>query len=120
MPDAPCASALSHGTSMIGSATKRGKRSSTGGGSVASPPVVSAQPKSNYNFDAAARVAYIAFVRGAGFKIGQKVSDASGVHRIPAWDDHKTFVKERWLTIAKAVVAAALGDPSLKMRKDHA
>lgn len=62
-----------------------------------------------YDMDAAARVAYESFVRGLGLKIGEKVSDASGVHRIPAWGDHKTFVKNRWRAVAQAVIDAATG-----------
>jgi hypothetical protein len=65
-----------------------------------------------YDYDAAAQVAYESFVRGIGRKPGEKVSDTSGVHRIPKWADHKSFVKERWVTLAKAVVAAALGKPA--------
>jgi hypothetical protein len=62
-----------------------------------------------YDMDAAARVAYEAFIRQLGLKVGEKVSDASGVHRIPAWSDHKTFVKARWRTVAQAVIDAATG-----------
>ena len=60
-----------------------------------------------YNMDAAARVAYETFVRLLGMKPGQKVSDASGLHRIPSWDQHKSFVKARWRVIAQAVIDAA-------------
>jgi hypothetical protein len=57
--------------------------------------------------DAAARVAYESFIRQLGMKIGQRVSDVSGVHRIPSWDQHKSFVKARWRAIAQAVIDAA-------------
>ena len=65
-----------------------------------------------YNMDAAARVAYESFIRQLGMKIGQKVSDASGVHRIPSWDQHKSFVKARWRVVAQAVIDAATGKPA--------
>ena len=65
-----------------------------------------------YNMDAAARVAYESFIRQLGFKIGQKVSDASGLHRIPSWDQHKSFVKARWRAVAQAVIDAATGKPA--------
>ena len=68
-----------------------------------------AAPTPVYDMDAAARVAYEAFIRQLGMKVGEKVSDASGVHRIPSWDDHKTFVKARWRTVAQAVIDAATG-----------
>ena len=62
-----------------------------------------------YNMDAAARVAYESFVKQLGVKIGEKISDASGVHRIPSWDQHKSFVKARWRAVAQAVIDAATG-----------
>jgi hypothetical protein len=65
-----------------------------------------------YNMDAAARVAYENFVRLLGLKIGEKVSDASGVHRIPSWGQHKSFIKARWRTLAQAVIDAAVGKPA--------
>lgn len=65
-----------------------------------------------YNMDAAARIAYESFVRQLGMKIGQKVSDASGVHRIPPWEQHKSFVKARWRAVAQAVIDAATGKPA--------
>lgn len=71
-----------------------------------------ASAKSSYNMDAAARVAYESFIRQLGMKIGQKVSDASGVHRIPSWEQHKSFVKERWRAVAQAVIDAATGKPA--------
>lgn len=69
--------------------------------------IVSASPQ--YNMDAAARVAYESFIKQLGMKIGEKVSDASGVHRIPSWDQHKSFVKARWRAVAQAVIDAATG-----------
>ena len=65
------------------------------------------QPK--YYLDAAARQAYESFIRLNAWKIGQKISDASGVHRIPSWEQHKTFVKERWKNLAQDVIDAATG-----------
>ena len=65
-----------------------------------------------YDMDAAARVAYESFIRQLGMKIGQKVSDASGLHRIPSWDQHKSFVKARWRAVAQAVIDAATGKPA--------
>ena len=65
-----------------------------------------------YNMDAAARVAYESFIRQLGMKIGQKVSDASGLHRIPSWDQHKSFVKARWRAVAQAVIDAATKKPA--------
>lgn len=62
-----------------------------------------------YDMDTAARVAYETFIKQLGMKIGQKVSDASGVHRIPSWGQHKTFVKARWRAVAQAVIDAATG-----------
>ena len=65
------------------------------------------QPK--YYLDAQTRQAYESFIRLNAWKIGQKISDASGVHRIPKWSDHKSSDKERWgLHWRRAVVAAAL------------
>ena len=66
----------------------------------------------SYNMDAAARVAYESFIRQLGMKIGQKVSDASGLHRIPSWDQHKSFVKARWRAVAQAVIDAATKKPA--------
>ncbi len=62
----------------------------------------------SFNLDAAARVAYESVVRQLGLKIGQKVSDASGVHRIPSWEQHKSFVKDRWCKVAQDVLNAGL------------
>ena len=71
-----------------------------------------APAKPRYNMDAAARVAYESFIKNLGMKIGQKVSDASGLHRIPSWDQHKSFVKARWRAVAQAVIDAATGKPA--------
>ena len=65
------------------------------------------QPK--YDMDAAARKAYESFVRELGLKIGQKVSDTSGVHSIGDWTQLKTFQKERWRRVAQDVIDAATG-----------
>lgn len=65
-----------------------------------------------YNMDAAARVAYESFIRQLSMKIGQRISDASGVHRIPSWDQHKSFVKARWRAVAQAVIDAATEKPA--------
>jgi hypothetical protein len=65
-----------------------------------------------YNMDAAARAAYESFIKQNGWKIGQRISDASGIHRIPSWDQHKSFVKARWRTVAQAVIDAATGKPA--------
>jgi hypothetical protein len=66
----------------------------------------------DYDMDAAARVAYESFIKNLGMKIGQKVSDASGLHRIPSWDQHKSFVKARWRAVAQAVIDAATKKPA--------
>ena len=58
------------------------------------------------------RVAYESFILQNAWKIGQKISDASGVHRIPSWDQHTTFVKDRWHAVAQAVIDAATGKPA--------
>jgi hypothetical protein len=71
-----------------------------------------ASAKPSYNMDAAARVAYESFIKNLGMKIGQKVSDASGLHRIPSWDQHKSFVKARWRAVAQAVIDAATKKPA--------
>ena len=62
-----------------------------------------------WDLDAAARVAYESFVRGIGMKTGQKVSDASGVHRISTWENLTTFRRARWRTLAQKVLDAATG-----------
>ena len=69
--------------------------------------------ESGYDIGAAAQVAYESFVRELGLKIGQKVSDTSGVHRIGSWDQLKTFQKSRWRTLAQNVIDAATGKRSL-------
>jgi hypothetical protein len=74
-----------------------------------SPAVLAGLTTPAYNMEAAARAAYESFVQMLGLKISEKVSDASGVHRIPSWDNHKTFVKARWRTVAQAVIDAATG-----------
>lgn len=71
-----------------------------------------ASAKPSYDMDAAARVAYESFIRQLGMKIGQKVSDVSGLHRIPSWDQHKSFVKARWRAVAQAVIDAATKKPA--------
>lgn len=58
------------------------------------------------------RVAYESFILQNGWKVGQKISDASGVHRIPSWDQHTTFVKDRWHVVAQAVIDAATKKPA--------
>lgn len=67
-----------------------------------------AAAKQEYNMDAAARAAYESFIRQNGWKIGEKISDASGVHRIPSWDQHKSFVKAKWRVVAQDVIDAAI------------
>ena len=62
-----------------------------------------------WDLDAAARVAYESFIHGIGMKIGQKVSDDAGVHRISTWDDLTMFRRARWRTIAQNVIDAAIG-----------
>lgn len=65
-----------------------------------------------YDLDAAARVAYESFVKGIGRKVGEVVSDTSGVHRIGSWNDFKTFQKERWRRLAANVIRAATKNPA--------
>ena len=58
------------------------------------------------------RVAYENFILQNGWKPGQIISDESGRKRIPLWDQHKSFVKERWHRVAQAVIDAATGKPA--------
>ena len=62
-----------------------------------------------WDLDAAARVAYESFLHGAGLKVGQKISDETGVHRISSWANLTSFRRARWRTVAQKVIDAATG-----------
>ncbi len=62
-----------------------------------------------YRIDAAAQVAYESFVKAIDHKIGDVVSDASGVHKIGPYEEFTSIGKERWRTLVRKVIAAATG-----------